>query len=92
MRVFVLGCLLCMGLWAKSYIISPLPLPKQEIIDFEVRSCDKRCLNKLYEEGLYFSFIGRFQDEQDSDLNLLWRCKNYLFLIYLVPQMVISQR
>ncbi|WP_394951249.1 hypothetical protein [uncultured Helicobacter sp.] len=68
MRVFVLGCLLCMGLWAKSYIISPLPLPKQEIIDFEVRSCDKRCLNKLYEEGLYFSFIGRFQDEQDSDL------------------------
>ncbi|HIV49558.1 hypothetical protein [uncultured Helicobacter sp.] len=68
MRIFVVGCLLCMGLWAKSYIISPLPLPKQEIINLEAGSCDKRCLNKLYEEGLYFSFIGRFQDEQDPEL------------------------
>ena len=68
MRIFVISCLICMGLWAKSYIISPLPLPKQEIINLEVGSCDKRCLSKLYDEGLYFSFIGRFQDEQDSDL------------------------
>ena len=63
-----MSCLVCMGLWGKSYIISPLPLPKQEIINLEVGSCDKRCLNNLYEEGLYFSFIGRFQDEQDPDL------------------------
>lgn len=68
MRIFIISCLVCMGLWGKSYIISPLPLPKQEIINLEVGSCDKRCLNNLYEEGLYFSFIGRFQDEQDPDL------------------------
>lgn len=68
MRIFFVSCLLCVGLWAKSYIISPLPLPKQEIINLEVDSCDRRCLNRLYEEGLYFSFIGRFQDEQDPEL------------------------
>ncbi|WP_288545935.1 hypothetical protein [uncultured Helicobacter sp.] len=55
--VFVFG--LNIGL-AKSYIISPLPLPTEKILDINDQACNEACLKKLYNNGLLFSFIAKF--------------------------------
>ncbi len=68
MKKLLLLCLFASASFAKSYIISPLPLPKQEILNLETESCNKKCLLSLYEQGQYFSFVARFEDEEDSDL------------------------
>ena len=68
MKKLLLLCLLVSVGFAKSYIISPLPLPKQEILNLETEPCNKKCLLSLYEQEQYFSFVARFEDEEDSDL------------------------
>ena len=54
---FLLPFICVISLFAKSYIISPLPLPKQEVLDIDTESCNQRCLGELYENGVLFSFV-----------------------------------
>lgn len=61
-------CLAVMPCIAKNVVISPLPLPKIEVINLDTQGCSKRCLNKLYEDGDYISFVARFGDEEDVEL------------------------
>ena len=67
-RIVLVFGLLVMPCVAKNVVISPLPLPKIEVVNLETQNCSKRCLNKLYEEGDYISFIARFGDEEDVEL------------------------
>ncbi|PAF44510.1 hypothetical protein [Helicobacter sp. 11S02596-1] len=53
-------------LFAKSYIISPLPLPKQEVVDISTEKCDEKCLEKLYNEGKIFSFVAKFKNDTQN--------------------------
>ncbi|PAF43805.1 hypothetical protein [Helicobacter sp. 11S03491-1] len=53
-------------LFAKSYIISPLPLPKQEVLDITTDKCDEKCLQKLYDEGKIFSFVAKFKNDTQN--------------------------
>ncbi|PAF50627.1 hypothetical protein [Helicobacter sp. 13S00477-4] len=56
-------------LFARSYIISPLPLPKQEVVDISTDKCDEKCLEKLYTNGKIFSFVSKFKkDTQNIEL------------------------
>ncbi|PAF48119.1 hypothetical protein BKH46_02070 [Helicobacter sp. 12S02634-8] len=58
-----------MGAFARSYIISPLPLPKQEVVDITTDVCDEKCLEKLYNAGKIFSFVAKFKnDTQNTQL------------------------
>ena len=66
---FLLPFICAISLFAKSYIISPLPLPKQEVLDIDTESCDQRCLSELYENGILFSFVAKFDPAlKDQDL------------------------
>ena len=68
MKIIFLCALVFCGVFAKSYIISPLPLPRQEILNLDPRPCNVKCLNQLYEKGQFFSFVSRFGNEQNPDL------------------------
>lgn len=66
---FLLPFICAISLFAKSYIISPLPLPKQEVLDIDTESCNQRCLSELYENGVLFSFVAKFDSTlKDQDL------------------------
>lgn len=66
---FLLPFICVISLFAKSYIISPLPLPKQEVLDIDTESCNQRCLGELYEHGVLFSFVAKFDSTlKDQDL------------------------
>ena len=66
---FLLPFICVISLFAKSYIISPLPLPKQEVLDIDTESCNQRCLGELYENGVLFSFVAKFDSTlKDQDL------------------------
>lgn len=67
-KILLTLCFLIIPCVAKNVVISPLPLPKIEVINVETQNCSKRCLNKLYEEGDYVSFVARFGDEDDAEL------------------------
>ncbi|WP_143000231.1 MULTISPECIES: hypothetical protein [unclassified Helicobacter] len=57
-------------LHAKSSIISPLPLPTQKILDIDDKQCNESCLKKLYNQGLIFSFLAKF-NQTTNDKKLL---------------------
>ncbi len=54
---------------AKEHIMSPLPVPEQEIVDIEIKKCSKSCLNKLYESEQFFSFASHYRSTKDKSLN-----------------------
>lgn len=66
--------MVCFGIFllhvisAKEYSMSPLPTPEQEIADIEVKKCSKSCLNKLYENEQFFSFIALYKHTKDKAL------------------------
>ncbi|PAF48778.1 hypothetical protein BKH41_05580 [Helicobacter sp. 12S02232-10] len=62
----ILATFLHTGLFAKSYIISPLPLPKQEVVDIDIKKCDEKCLEKLYADGKLFSFVAKFKNDTQN--------------------------
>lgn len=56
--LFILFLSVC--LYSKSFIISPLPLPRQEVLDITSQECDEKCLSALYEDKKLFSFVAKF--------------------------------
>lgn len=66
--VICFGILLLHIVSAKDHIMSPLPAPEQEVVDIEIKKCSKSCLNKLYENGQFFSFAALYRDVKDKAL------------------------
>lgn len=44
-------------LLSKSFIISPIPLPKTYVLNLDINECDNACLQKEWDEGQIFSFL-----------------------------------
>ena len=53
------------GLYAKEHRISPIPPAEQEIINIEPEPCSKACLERLFSEGMVFSFLARFTSSHE---------------------------
>lgn len=71
MKFLKLVCLLVLftQAFAKSYIISPLPLPQQEVLNISTNKCSSSCLSSFFNNGEWFSFVAFFNhDTKDSDL------------------------
>ncbi len=67
--MFLSVLLIAQGLSAKSYIISPLSTPRQEMLDIDAESCNESCLWDLYHSGKLFSFVAKFDSKiKDQDL------------------------
>lgn len=62
----LIGGIFSTQLFSKSYIISPLPLPKQEVIDTTPNNCNEKCLQKLYNDGKIFSFVAKFKNDTQN--------------------------
>ena len=54
---------------SKIHIMSPLPVPEQEIVDIEIKKCSKSCLNKLYESEQFFGLALHYRSTKDKSLN-----------------------
>lgn len=53
-------------LFGKSYIISPILPPTQEVLKTDTSKCSKSCLMKLFLEGQVFSYISNYFQNDDE--------------------------
>lgn len=62
-------------LLAKSYVISPIPLPKTYVQDLDPYPCDETCLQEELKNGQIFSFLshssGMISDKQLNEQRLI---------------------
>ena len=68
MKRFFLIFTITISLFAKSFLISPIPLPKAQILDTELNECDNECLEKSLLDGKIFSFLAKAKNIQSKDL------------------------
>jgi hypothetical protein len=62
--------LLPLWLFAQSYLISTIPLPKTYVQNLEPYECDETCMQTLLEHGQVFSFLAAAQEKlEDPQLN-----------------------
>ena len=64
--VFLCSVVLGVQALAKSYIISPLPLPQQEILNVSTEKCGASCLLNFFTKGEFFSFVAFFDPQTDN--------------------------
>ncbi|MDR2080923.1 MAG: hypothetical protein LBP54_03415 [Campylobacteraceae bacterium] len=62
-KIIVFIALLCTAIYAASDKPSQIPLPKSIFLDTSAFKCDSVCLDKLFESGKFFSFMGRYREE-----------------------------
>lgn len=67
MRNLILICLFYIGLFAKSSILSPLPIPESIFIDLTTQKCDAMCLEELAKNEMYFTFLAKYPALKDKD-------------------------
>jgi len=71
-KVFAKFCLvLSVGLFAQSYTISQIPLPKTYIFNLSPYSCNEDCLDEYLQKGMIFSFLANANDINISQEKLL---------------------
>jgi hypothetical protein len=78
-KITVFIVLLCTVMYAASNKSSSIPLPKSVFLNTAVSKCDSACLNKLFESGKFFSFMGRYSEEYATQ-NLEENYLNYVQL------------
>ncbi|MCX2716868.1 hypothetical protein OQH61_03845 [Helicobacter sp. MIT 21-1697] len=79
--------LFALNTFAKSYIISPLPLPQQEIINIDTRKCSNSCLFDFFAKGQFFSFVAFF-DPQTNNTQLRSKLSEVLSDLGIFHQML----
>lgn len=67
MKFFIFLSCFFVFLNAKATIISQIPPPSQEIINTSVINCNTNCMNNLFKEGFYVSYIALFTDNNLDD-------------------------
>lgn len=70
---------------AKIDKVSPLPLPSAYIIDLNPQKCDEACLYELLKNGYIFSFLARYEDTKNIELQREAREKRVLLNIRSLP-------
>lgn len=70
-KLFIAGILLLLvqSIFAQSFIISPLPLPQQEVLNIHTDKCNNSCLLDYFSKEQLFSFLAFF-DTQNEDAEL----------------------
>lgn len=66
----LLFLLLPLSLFAQSFMLSNIPLPKTYIQDLDPYICDEECMQNYIDTGMIFSFLSRANTKlKDKDLN-----------------------
>ncbi len=66
LKIFLLLLILPALVSAKSYLASPIPLPKTYIQDLDPYACDEDCLEDELEKGYIFSFLAHSPTKLDN--------------------------
>ncbi len=91
-------------LFAESFLVSSIPLPKTYIQNMDPLPCDEACLNELIANEQVFSFLahaqGRVEDVELNDIRLIYvtvfnlgaaRDSNELKIALLLPHRIIGR-
>ncbi|STQ86345.1 hypothetical protein LS73_000825 [Helicobacter muridarum] len=52
-----------------NHLISPIPIPTQEVVRLDSKKCTKNCLNSMFDNKMYFSFMSKYIDYKDDLLS-----------------------
>ncbi|WP_345993982.1 hypothetical protein [Sulfurimonas sp. HSL-1716] len=66
LKLFLLLLLLPVFVSAKSYLASPIPLPKTYMQDLDPYVCDEECLKEELQKGYIFSFLAHSPTKLDN--------------------------
>ena len=59
-----------LSLFAQSFMLSNIPLPKTYIQDLDPYECNEKCMKKYIDKGMFFSFLSRATTKlKDRELN-----------------------
>ena len=71
----ILFLLLPIFLFAQSFIVSNIPLPKTYIQDLDPYACDDSCMQEYIENGMIFSFLARadkkLENQEQDEVRVL---------------------
>ncbi|WP_321778169.1 hypothetical protein [Sulfurimonas sp.] len=62
-KIFLLTILLPLGIFAQSYLISNIPLPKTYIQDLDPYDCSESCMQEYLDNDMIFSFLSHAQSK-----------------------------
>lgn len=57
MKKILLSLLLSISVFAQSYLVSDIPIPKTYVMDLDPYDCDEDCLQELVDNEMVFSFL-----------------------------------
>jgi len=66
LKPFILLTFFLTSIYAQSFLVSAIPLPKTYILNNEIEPCDNTCLYKLIEEERFFSFLAYAKDKNED--------------------------
>ncbi|MDO8454563.1 MAG: hypothetical protein Q7S59_08350 [Sulfurimonas sp.] len=58
--------LLPLIIYAKSHLISPVPMPKTYILDLDPYPCSERCMQEYLDHGMIFSFLSHANSKLEN--------------------------
>ncbi len=53
-------------IYAKSHLISPVPMPKTYILDLDPYPCSERCMQEYLDHGMIFSFLSHANSKLEN--------------------------
>lgn len=65
-KLYFLALILPLSLFAKSYLISSIPTPKNMILNLDPTPCDTECLQQYLKDGFIFSFLAYADHKLDD--------------------------
>lgn len=83
-KLFFLILLSPLFAFAKSYLVSSIPLPKTYILNLDPYPCDDVCLEKYLKEGFIFSFLAHADSKLEDES--LEKLKKQYYSLFNVPQ------
>ncbi len=72
--------LLPLIIYAKSYLISPVPMPKTYILDLDPYPCSERCMQEYLDHGMIFSFLSHANSKLENSAHEEIRVANISIL------------
>ncbi|MBZ8000037.1 hypothetical protein AVCANL277_04050 [Campylobacter canadensis] len=83
MKKILLSSMLCASLFAQKTVLMQTPPADVKYVNLELNLCNDMCLKQLLYDGLYISYLARFNsqdDELEKIYNLLLNGKDYIQL------------
>ncbi|NPA65864.1 MAG: hypothetical protein GXO11_03180 [Epsilonproteobacteria bacterium] len=91
-KIFVqLSLALSVSLFAQSYTISQIPLPKTYIFNLSPYECNEDCLEEYLQKGMVFSFLANINDTNVSREKLLEMKNIYVSIFNLGASTIAKQ-